>query len=250
MAEIPTRFTTANIRNSLSYWQARSDYDQARLGSDVLCTQEMNYRDAAKFVPATWGTSQSAKHGARARTAIHWRKDRFTLQGEGVGTLHVSRLFPSATRYFNWVRLHDDLTGRWWTIVNVHMVPHADDDHGRVTPLPRRALVLVAIAAFVAFFKMTRGQLVVMGDFNTDLREDLKTRDPAGHVVQFMKAGLVSSAEVLGVPADTHGRNLYDQMFLRSTRACELVGQKVHPKRNSDHHAYSVDVAVKPRRRR
>lgn len=250
MTEVPTRFTTANIRNSLPYLNARADYDRARRNSDILCTQEMNYRDAAKYVPATWGTSQSSHRGARARTAIHWRKERFTRAGEGVGTLSISRLFPSATRYFNWVRLYDHETGRWWTIVNVHMVPHADDDNGRVTPLPRRALVLAAIAAFVAFFHTVRGQLVVMGDFNTDLREDLKTRDPAGHVAQFLKAGLVSSAEVLGVPLrDTHGRNLYDQMFFRMRKrgAYRLVGQKVHPKRHSDHRAFSVTALVNPR---
>lgn len=247
MTEVRTRFTTANIRHSLSYRKARADYEAALADSDILCTQEMNRRHAAAFVPDGWGTAQYDEGGYRSRTAIHWREDRFKKKTWGVSLLHVSRLFPSATRSFTWVQLYDVVTRRNWTIVNVHMVPHADDERGGITHYPRRRLVLTALQILLLFARATRGQLVIMGDFNTDLRKDLANVDPQAVVEQMHTGRLVASAEVLGVPArSTHGKNLYDQVYfrLRDNPKVRLVGHHVHPKRNSDHCAYTVEAMV------
>lgn len=249
----PTRFTTANIAGDLSDERARRDYAAALHGSDILCTQEMQRRDAREFVTtAEWGTAQAPGPNGRARCAIHWRKDRFVEKDRGNVLLHVSRLFPSATRYIEWVRLYDKWTLRYWTVIDVHMVPHADDEVGGITKFPRRRLVMAAMKVLLHLVRIsTRSQLVVMGDFNTNLRADLAHSDPDGLVEQFKLAGLTSSAEVLGVPPATHGRNLYDQMYFRlPKKAYRLTSQHVHPKRNSDHRAYSVTAMVTKRKKR
>lgn len=250
------RFTTANIAGNLNDAQARSDYNAVAARSDIFCTQEMQRRDARHFVDQnTWETVQDWKPGGNstARVALHFRRNRFTEQARANVLLHVSHLFPSATRHMEWVRLKDNWTGRYFTVVGVHMIPHADDEVGGLTHFPRRKLVLTAITVLLALVRSTTfGQLVVLGDFNTDLRRDLEHDDGKGLVEQFKSAGLVSSAEVLGVPRGTHGPNVYDQIYFRrpNKKAYHLLTQTMQAKRNSDHRAYTVEVLVTQRRQK
>jgi len=243
-------FTTANIAGGLSREKAMRAYRIALQGSDVLCTQEMQGRDARHFVPDGWATAQWGRRGARARVAIHWQARRFRRMKGGNVLLHASRMFKSATRYIEWVRLQDQWTGRCWTVVGVHLVPHADDPRtGGITRLPRRALVNTSIRVLIGLVRATTiGGVVVLGDFNVDAGLELRHRDRTDLTERFRAVGMVNSMQQLGV-VDTHHRASYDQMFFRLVRGqMRLVGHWVHQDGPGDHLAYSVRVQVRTRK--
>lgn len=247
---VSTVFTTANIEGSLDDAQARTAIAIALRGSDVVATQEMQRRHAEQYVDGSvWATVQGKAPSARGRCAIYYRRDRFREVGRGNPVLHLSNLYDSANRYFEWVRLQDRETGRYWTILDIHFGPHADDERGGITKMPRGRLVRLAISVIVAFVKRTTGNVVVLGDFNVDARRDLEHYDPNALIERFDRARLSSSARVLQRAIRTHGGNSYDQAFVRLVRgAGRIVRQWTRKNGPGDHLAYSVEVEQTRRR--
>ena len=255
---VETHFLTANLRNSMSEREVLARLAVLAAQADVLFLQEMNRRRVQwlldQVAPGKWRVAQAKGSGWKARTVIATRRERFRRTAWGVVVTSVSNLFRSADRAFTWETVRDQRTGWKWHLACVHLVPHADDPHdpGDLTDLPRRDLVVQALDRIVAWARRHPfGQAAVFGDFNTDLRADLAHRDPDAPVERLRQAGLRNTVQTLGFShvQDTHGRDLYDQGYLRlAAKAGRAVSHRVLPKGGSDHHPYRVTIRQTVRR--
>lgn len=250
--------TTLNLKNDLLWEQFKDDLRQGIRGQDVVFLQEVQNRDLGKALKdlgqdGDWIICQADKgHSQRRQAILLWRATmRRTWMA--VTLLHTSRLFPSATRHLLKVNARHLPSGRKMRLANVHLVPHADggkrDPRGRITTKPRRDLVMRSLRILANWFRRSKAISVAAGDFNSDLRADLRKGGGISEVLN--RAGAIAPAQVMGMPrVSTHGKNFYDQFWVRLHGKARMASHRVLPKGFSDHRGYRLRLVIHPRRRR
>lgn len=267
----PIRIVTYNTEAGLKVPVAVADF--ARLlkrKPDIITLQEMASAKKRRQIREQYLDCETCTYDGYlpqpptpGSTPVIWNSDRFRLLG--ARTVKVTEptyvgkrgAGPSTIRskYINWVRLRDLVTGRAINVLNNHLVPSVQGGKGGPNNNKRRVAIyrkhMEALSALVYRIHQAKvGIVVVTGDFNVNYRKDRVLKPYVFPYRQLGKRGMRASYEFLGLPRmGTHtlkGGNstrLIDYVYL-DNRPKVLTPKKQRIVRNmsSDHRPLLVDI--------
>lgn len=254
-----------NLWSQIGPARARSDLRRLWAQADLLGLQECHRGDRGQVLaqrPDTWAIYRP--DGGK-ECPIMWRKSVFEEIASDFRLLSPSDGSGSyrPKRVVNWVRLRHKPTRSVLTVINFHWENSAAFqgyfDRNRVPSSPRHIeRYQQQMPQMMDLFRdMAKfGPILHTGDFNVDIRDDLRLRNPGLPTVNFRNVDMRSCWDLLDLPdIGTHGGArgaVFDAVWLKNkTRGqVRFVQAKVLRGYHSNHRPVSVRVRINALKRR
>ncbi|MFE7226947.1 peptidoglycan DD-metalloendopeptidase family protein [Nocardioides sp. NPDC057577] len=245
------RLAQANIKVSMSRSRYRSDLAEVmKHGPDFVSLNEAQSRTVSDISVRGYGTYRASEdeYGRRSQAlspVVMWRTDRWVAVDKG--TVQLTKPVTGVkndNRYATWVVLaSSDGSGRISVISTHTMTSPAKSAQARKDEAQRGFAKLAGLAQGLQKY----GPVLVAGDLNSPYPRNGGDGDPWGPKPLMAKAGMTSSFETLGAPAQgwaTHdGGGTIDWLLGSSSTATPT--RHATFKLDSDHHGLVADFDIR-----